>query len=162
MDRCVKDCLREQAQCVPSLGRQIDNCPQTRRRFRGARPEQFLTSPQGPPHVSKLCTPPENKRPALSMSNSWPDPDFARVSAASGSASPGPQVSQQAGVTHMPEEDANPDEEQETHRIDMAAWLKPPDTWILVYDFQLRSPYYHNIMTGKSQWTLPTESWEEQ
>ena len=32
------------------------------------------------------------KMPELRMSKSWPDPDFACVSAASGSASPGPQV----------------------------------------------------------------------
>ena len=107
------------------------------------------------------ATPPDNKRPELRMSNSLPNTDFARVSGASGSASHGSQVSQQTGVTHMPEEDANPDEEQETHRIDMAAWLKPPDPWILVYDFELCLPYYHNITTRESQWTLPTESWEE-
>ena len=59
---------------------------------------------------------------------------------------------------NMPEEDEKPDDEQETHRIDMADWLKPPDPWILVYDFAHRLPYYHNKKTHESQWTLPTES----
>ena len=124
------------------------------------------------------ATPPDNKRPELRMSKSWPDPVFARVSTASRTASPGaqvlaadtrrprksmeeaqvPKVSQQTGVTHMPEEDEKPEEEQNTHRINMADWLKPPDPWILVYDFAHRSPYYHNEKTRESRWTRPTES----
>ena len=70
----------------------------------------------------------------------------------------GPKVSQQTRVTHMPEEDEKTEEEQKTHRINMADWLQPPHPWILVCDFANRSPYYHNEKTHESRWTLPTES----
>ena len=69
-----------------------------------------------------------------------------------------PKVTQQTRVIHVPEEDEKPEEEQETQRIDMADWPKPPDPWFLAYDFTHGSPFYYNGDTHESRWTFPTES----
>ena len=124
------------------------------------------------------ATPPGNKRPELRMSKTWPDPVFSRVSNASRSEIQVPRFSQHTRVVQgrtwrkprgprsrsrhasptCPRKTTKPEEEQKTHRINMAHWLKPPHPWILVYDFANRSPYYHNEETYESRWTLPTES----